>query len=1101
MRATPRSPGLNTPATEEDPSMTRIAIPLVALATLAFVGFGVADPAAARRAARGELVREAGDAGPPRPPSAVGHPGFLSPHASPIAASGGYVYAANTPADTVDVIDASTRAVVARVNVGIQPVGLAVRPDGKEVWVANHVSDSVSVIDADPASPTRFQVLATVQDLDPASRSTRFDEPVGIAFAGNGKAYVALSSENQVAVVDVGARKVVKRLDIAAQDPRAIAVRGDRLYVLPFESGNKTQLSGGREPFDGDLVTFDAWKHSVLNNNVLSLGAVVDIVKHPAVPDRDLYVFDTKTDELVKVVDTLGTLLYGLAVDSRGRVYVAQTDARNDANGRAGTKKHGLAELGNRAFLNRITSLELRGDSAGSPKFIDLEPLPPENPASGKALATPYAIAVSDDDATLVATAAGSNKVFTVDAATGEVLGRADVGAIPEGIALESAQGGRPSRAWVLNAGSDSVSLVDLSRPESPRVEATVPLEDPTPPKVRRGRIAFHDANASTTGTFSCASCHPDGHTDQLLWVLNTPIVTGGDQIMPRSTMPARGLRDTEPYHWDGIPGDPYGGINSASIHGNLPPNSRVDDQETSTRHLIDGGLANTMALVGDKAVNDEGKPGKLSKAERDDMATFLLSVPYPPAQRRAYTNVLSDRAAKGFELFHVSGDNDPTKPRPNVCGDCHRMPFWTSTNTPGTGMDAPTWRGAYDRWLILPQGRLNIIAFPFYKQAAEKGAPERSIWRFSWSGRPRFDPVWDMVLEGSTGFPGAYARQATLNRETAKDARTADLLDALERAAREGGVVLQGEGVFLDDGKATPVAFEYDGKSRGGAYVKRDGDREALSRETLASLALDGRFLGTFTARLGARVDVDHPQPALWTLGPIADQRGHQQFPVLVGKDTAMTFSGRHIDDGARVIVDGIGVAGTVSLDGETVRVELAALPPVGMHFLQVQNPDGLFSNDFIFHVAKDEAAARALRHSRLGDVLRDAKWGRLIGTWVDEPTGGKTSRTTFAWKIKDVLIESAHRDSSNESFALIGVNPETGEVFHNGADRGGSMFAGKWEFSPDGDATLNISYVNTDAQKGTLKLRYRLKDDTLELRAGGPDSRPLKLIRSESN
>ena len=42
-------------------------------------------------------------------------------------------------------------------------------------------------------------------------------------------------------------------------------------------------------------------------------------------------------------------------------------------------------------------------------------------------------------------------------------------------------------------------------------------------------------------------------------------------------------------------------------------------------------------------------------------------------------------------------------------CGNC-LMPFLVSTNTPGTGMDAPTWRGAYDRWMILPQGRLNII-------------------------------------------------------------------------------------------------------------------------------------------------------------------------------------------------------------------------------------------------------------------------------------------------------------------------------------------------------------------------------------------------------
>ena len=133
------------------------------------------------------------------------------------------------------------------------------------------------------------------------------------------------------------------------------------------------------------------------------------------------------------------------------------------------------------------------------------------------------------------------------------------------------------SRAWVLNAGADTVSLVDLAEPASPKLVATIPLDDPTHPAVKRGRIAFHKANASTTGTFSCASCHPDGHTDQLLWVLNTPIVTGGNQIMPRSTMPVRGLRDTAPFHWDGIPGDPYGGINSASIHKPASPNSSAD--------------------------------------------------------------------------------------------------------------------------------------------------------------------------------------------------------------------------------------------------------------------------------------------------------------------------------------------------------------------------------------------------------------------------------------------------------------------------------------------------------------------------------------------
>ena len=99
---------------------------------------------------------------------------------------------------------------VARIPVGVDPVSVAVRPDGKEVWVANHVSDSVSVIDSDPASPTHLHVVATVQEFDAKTKATRFDEPVGIAFAGNDKAYVALSSENQIAVVDVATRKVVE---------------------------------------------------------------------------------------------------------------------------------------------------------------------------------------------------------------------------------------------------------------------------------------------------------------------------------------------------------------------------------------------------------------------------------------------------------------------------------------------------------------------------------------------------------------------------------------------------------------------------------------------------------------------------------------------------------------------------------------------------------------------------------------------------------------------------------------------------------------------------------------------------------------------------
>lgn len=906
----------------------------------------------------------------PSEPVDVGYPSFMSPHAKPIALHGHNLFVVNTPSDTVDVIDTRSQRLITRIEVGIDPVSLAVRPDGMEVWVSNHISDSVSVIDTDPASPMYFHVVATIQDLDKKSRSTRFDEPSGIAFANNRKAYVALSSENQIAVIDVAARKVTRKIKLNAQDPRAIMVRGDRLYVIPFESNNKTQLSGGSK-IDGDLVTFNAWDHSIRVNNVLSLGHVVDIVKHPKVPDRDLYIYDTETDKLVEVVDSLGTLLYGLTVDSRGSVFIAQTDARNDVNGRSGTQKHGLAEMENRAFLNQITRVDFNKDGVEKKHFINLEPLPPNHPAPDKAFATPFGIQVSDDDSTLFVTAAGSDKLVTVDAASGIVMGSAEVGSVPRGVVIQNGESGRPERAWVLNAVGNTISMVNVSNASQPKLEATVELKDPTHPAVKRGRIAFNSAKASTTYTFSCASCHPDGHTDQLLWVLKTPIVTGGDQIMPRSTMPIRGLRDTEPYHWDGIPGDPYGGNNSANIHGSVPPNSDVKDQTSSTRHLIDGGLASTMHMEGDPTLNDEGKVGRLTASERDDMAKFLLNVPYPPAQRRSYDNKLSEAAERGFELFHIKGDNDPGRRSPNVCGDCHRMPFWVSTNTPGTGMDTPTWRGAYDRFLILPQGRLNIIDFGFYRNVAERGQDERAIWQFSWGGRERFNPVWNMVLEGSTGYSGAFGRQLTLNAGSVNDPLTNDLLKALEESASEKGVVLEAEGILVNGAQSDSVKLQYNSEFQGGAFVTVDENRDVYSRENLLELAASGKFVATFTARHGKNAYYENPQPAIWTQGPIERQSGRQNFPILFQDRTYLNVSGRHIDKGAYVIVDGKRVDGDVRLhDNESVTIELAEVPPPGMHMIQLQNPDGLFSNDFIFHVVADDKKQNFLQSALEGAV-----------------------------------------------------------------------------------------------------------------------------------
>lgn len=946
------------------------------------------------------------DPEPEEQPPAANHLNFESPHAKPIAVhpTGDRVYVVNTPADTVDVIDSTTYEVVSRVHVGIDPVSVAIRPDGEEVWVSNHVSDSVSVIDALSGSPTYHQVLHTIQVFDAETRSTRFDEPVAIAFANNEKAYVALSSENDIAVIDVNSREITQKLNITAQDPRAIAIHDDRLYVIPFESNNQTAVSGCLpENLETDpLCTFDADAHVVNapdgNAQSLSLNYVLDIVRDSRIPDRDLYVFDTETDQRVEIVDTLGTLLYGIAIDSNGVVFVAQAEARNDANGKAGTEKHGLDELENRAFLNQITKIDCSTGTCSEPEFIDLEPLPPEDPAREDALATPFGIQISDDDATIVATAAASNKVFTFDTASGTVLDQVIVDSIPRGLSLIANEEGELDRAFVLNALANTVSVVDVSDRENLAVLHTTTLEDPSDPILKQGRIAFNSADASSTGTFACASCHPDGHTDQLLWVLDTPLCdVGCDQIQPRLVQDIRGLRGTAPYHWDGIPGDPFGGINTSSIEAFVEPNCEIDDEESCTRQLIDGSLETTMcdqedcitrieevpcegdgcdaneACEGDDCTSNEDCEdddcpttnevvvvGHLSEEDRAAMAKYLLSVPYPPSVERPYDNVMTDLGMQGVKEFHYT----------KQCGNCHLLPHWTTTNMGGSGMDLPSWRGANDRWKNAPQNR---FFFADFVSRDTQGFPERN-------GFTQSKEMYQMILEGSIGVPGSFARQLTLNSESAQLEETADLLDALELADREEAIVLAGVGVLIDDDdETTSVELAFEDPT----YKDMLDDTVEYSRDDLLTMAQSGELLVTLTAKLGAGVDYEHPQPTLWPTGfPIrlmfpGDRP--QEFPELY-ENPAMRLHGDYIFEGARLYVDGRRVEGTISCesgelpdcDDNIVWVELDQIPSDGgiemdgvfvvpevsrMHLLQVQNPHGLFSNDFPFFVAQRAA------------------------------------------------------------------------------------------------------------------------------------------------
>jgi len=143
--------------------------------------------------------------------------------------------------------------------------------------------------------------------------------------------------------------------------------------------------------------------------------------------------------------------------------------------------------------------------------------------------------------------------------------------------------------------------------------------------------------------------------------------------------------------------------------------------------------------------------------------------------------------------------------------------------------------------------------------------------------------------------------------------------------------------------------------------------------------------------------------------------------------------------------------------------------------------------------------AAASSARAEDLGSLLRESGWDRMMGTWVDAETKGENVKVTYAWKIKDRVIESTSKIGPVEAVALAAVNAKTGEVHHAGADSRGGVSVGKWSVE-DGKAVLRLTFVSGEGHEGEVTISHQLQDDdTLIVTVDLADSFSLTLIRAK--
>ena len=160
---------------------------------------------------------------------------------------------------------------------------------------------------------------------------------------------------------------------------------------------------------------------------------------------------------------------------------------------------------------------------------------------------------------------------------------------------------------------------------------------------------------------------------------------------------------------------------------------------------------------------------------------------------------------------------------------------------------------------------------------------------------------------------------------------------------------------------------------------------------------------------------------------------------------------------------------------DGGTVVFDFPGADNAGMTALvtmhREQFPNGMISNDFIFHVTERQEPPPP---ANLGDLVSKGGWENLLGTWVDTGTLGEF-RVTLDWKIEGQMLEMTNVDQAGPTIAVIGVNPRTGTVDHSAINHSGTTISGQWDFESDQGPLMIGTFATPEGVEGKISLQFK--------------------------
>lgn len=402
-----------------------------------------------------------------------------------------------------------------------RPAALALLDEGRSLCVANRRSGTVSLVDIEQRSVTEKQIGQQLSDvvLLPGSNDLLVSD-----FAG-ASVIVLRHTAGRVDVVD--------RIDVASW-PVSIAVNetGEFSCVASLWSRRLTILQ--RSPSKNADSNVVRWKHQIDLPFAPRAMQFVDAT-HVVVADSfggRFVVVDCADGRVTASHELPVHNIRDMTLADDGRLYV--TCQQLDPRGYTSSEDiHWGILMENKVLAISIESLMNADDN----QSLSVEGIALGGPGDGAG--DPDVVLVTADR--LLVTLAGTDELAIVDRVGVREI-RIPTGSRPIGMVLDEDS----NRAFVVNALSDSVSVIDLSKNQKTDSISLGP--SPAAGSVERGELAFFNARLSFENWMSCQSCHTDGHTNNGL-----ADTLGDGEFGDAKRVPTlRGVWSTGPWAWNG---------------------------------------------------------------------------------------------------------------------------------------------------------------------------------------------------------------------------------------------------------------------------------------------------------------------------------------------------------------------------------------------------------------------------------------------------------------------------------------------------------------------------------------------------------------------